>query len=128
MQPIDNRKCESLEVTNNMSARTNRSAKTWLDIGKNNARKHLQAEAEDHDEDNVQSSKLEEEKRASESQKRQKQRTSQSNEQHGRENEQKCEDMARLRQHRREEALPEAEREDHDEDNVQERQRREITT
>ena len=32
------RNIEHLEATNNMSARTNRSAKTWLDFGKNNAR------------------------------------------------------------------------------------------
>ena len=32
------RNSEHLEATNNMSARTNRSAKTWLDFGKNNAR------------------------------------------------------------------------------------------
>ena len=36
MRPRDSRNSESLEVTNNMSARTNRSAKTWLDVGKSN--------------------------------------------------------------------------------------------
>ena len=30
------RNSEHLEATNNMSARTNRSAKTWLDVGKSN--------------------------------------------------------------------------------------------